>query len=133
MNYSRTVIFTSGVLFKDGKILILKRKEDEKIWPNKWDCLGGLIRELESEEECMIREAKEETGMDVKIVKRGKVFEIDEKNRRCVILPYLLSSDSSEIKLTEHDEYKWVTPDKLKDLNCVPDLIEASKLFGLIK
>jgi len=129
----RTCVFTSGILFKDGKILLLKRRDDEKIHPGKWDCLGGHFKEFESGEECMLREAKEEIGVEIKIIKSGKVFEIHEKDRRCIVLPYLLTADSKKIKLTEHIEFKWVSPNELKNFNCVPDLVEASKLFGLIK
>lgn len=128
----RTVVFTSGILFKDGKILILKRRDDDT-HAGKWDCVGGFFKEFESGEECMLREAKEELGIDVEIVKNGKVFEMLERDRRCIVLPYLLSADSPAIKLTEYVEYKWVAPDELKKFNCVPDLIEASKLFGLLK
>ncbi len=135
----KTIVFTSGVLFKDGKILVLKRRDDEKVHPGKWDCVGGHMKEFESGEECILREAKEEIGVDVRILKRGKVFEINEKGRRCIVLPYLLDADittdsgEESIKLTEHVEFRWVTADELKSLDCVPDLIEASRLFGLIE
>ncbi len=129
----RTTIFTTGVLFKNGRVLILKRREDEDISPGKWDSIGGHLHLNESGEECMLREAKEETGLDVEIVQAGKSFEIFVKDRRFIVLPYLLSAKSDAVKITEHVDFKWVSPIELREYDCVPDLMEAAKMFGLIK
>jgi 8-oxo-dGTP diphosphatase len=130
----RTRAFTSGILFKDGKILIMKRGSAAPTYPNVWDNLGGHLIERESAEECMIREAKEECGLDVRIKKTGKVYEYVDKYGRSVVIPYLLESDSNKVKLSfEHTEYKWVEPEELKNLECVPDIIEDCKVFGLLK
>lgn len=50
---------------KDGKVLLAKRSVE----PHKgaYDIIGGFMEEHELPEEAAIREAKEETGLDIKI------------------------------------------------------------------
>ncbi|MBI2578803.1 MAG: NUDIX domain-containing protein [Candidatus Aenigmarchaeota archaeon] len=58
---------TAGVIMKGNKIMLVRRnKEPYKGW---WDLPGGFLDEKETPERCMIREAKEETGLVVKPVK----------------------------------------------------------------
>lgn len=59
---------TTVVLFvKDNQVLLGKRAIEPK--KDLWDLPGGFIDVGESAEQGAIREAKEETGLDVKIVK----------------------------------------------------------------
>jgi mutator protein MutT len=54
-----------GILVKDKKILLGKRKKD-RLYPDIWDIFGGHIEPEESEEEAMVRELEEELGIEVK-------------------------------------------------------------------
>ena len=105
----KTRIFTSGILMRRGRMLILKRKPDDERNPDKWDCVGGHFLAEESAEECILREAKEETGLDVRIKGHGPVFEYLDKYGRAVGIPFLLKADSSRVALSEHADYKWVS------------------------
>ena len=54
----------------DEKYLMLHRvKKKEDINKNKWIGVGGHANEWESPEECLVREVKEETGLDATEVK----------------------------------------------------------------
>jgi len=132
MKEMKTRIFTSGILMRKGKILIVKRGPTAPRFPNMWDDIGGHPNENENAEDCMIREAKEECGLDVKIKKAGKVYEYYDDYGRAIAIPFLLESNSSKVKLSfEHVEYKWIEPKELKNYDCVPDLIEDVKIFIL--
>ena len=48
----------------DDKILLLKRKENQK-FPGRWDLPGGHLKEKESGEEGLLREVKEETNLNI--------------------------------------------------------------------
>jgi len=60
------------IIEKDGKLLMLKRAFDPK---GKLDFPGGFVDENEDIEIAAIREVKEESGFDVKLVKKLGVFE----------------------------------------------------------
>lgn len=129
----KTRIFTSGILMRRGKMLILKRKPDDERNPDKWDCVGGHFLAEESAEECILREAREETGLDVRIKSHGAVFEYLDRYGRAVGIPFLLQADSSRVALSEHTDYKWVSLQELKDSNCVPEIRRALVALKLIR
>jgi len=55
----------SAFIVQNGKILILKRRDDEAFLPGTWEVPGGGVDENETVEQAVIRETKEEAGMDI--------------------------------------------------------------------
>jgi 8-oxo-dGTP diphosphatase len=128
----KTRVFTTGVVLKRGRLLILKRKDDDDSYPGVWDCVGGHFEKGESAEDCMLREAREEAGQDMKIVKVGPLIEYLDAYGRAVAVPFVLRPDPrKEVVPTEHSEFRWVKLSELKDYDIVPDLAKALVLFGL--
>jgi len=52
-------------IIKNGQVLLAKRAADP--YRGAWDSVGGFVDAGESLEEAALREAKEETGLDVKL------------------------------------------------------------------
>ncbi len=71
-------------------VLMLKRKPDDDTYPNLWDCLGGHFESGESAEECMTREAREESGLSVELVKTGTLIEYTDGYGRSIAVPSCL-------------------------------------------
>lgn len=57
---------TIGVILDGTKALLVRRK----VAPRKgtWDAVGGFLAGSESAEECLLREAREELGLDIHII-----------------------------------------------------------------
>ena len=129
-----TRVFTSAIIIHKGKLLILKRSKFVKFNPRMWDSVGGHLKEYETAEENILREAKEETGLDIKILKCGKSYEIRDKYGRWIVIPFLCKADTEKVKIKpdEHSKYKWISPQEIENYDCVPDIKEDLKLFGLI-
>ncbi len=127
----RTRVFTTGVLLRRGRLLILKRKASDDTYPGMWDCVGGHFEEGESAEECMTREAKEECGLDVEIERVGRLIEYLDRYGRAVAVPFVLRPVGGRLRLTEHDEYRWIEPGEAVRYDIVPDLEQALAIFGL--
>ena len=90
-------------LEQDGKYLMLYRNKKKKdINKGKWIGIGGHIEEVETKEEALVRECKEETSLNLLSYSlRGKlVFVIDGYEETC----YLYTSSSFEGKIQECDE-----------------------------
>lgn len=128
----KTRVFTTGVVLSRGRLLILKRKEDDDTYPGVWDCVGGHFEKGESAEECMLREAREEAGQTMKIVKVGPLIEFLDAYGRAVAVPFILRPDPLEkIAPSEHSEFRWIKLGEVREYDIVPDLIKALGLFGL--
>lgn|GEM_PF-4364726 len=130
----KTRVFTTGVALARGRLLILKRKDNDDSYPGVWDCVGGHFEEGESAEECMLREAREESGQNMKIVKVGPLIEYLDVYGRAVAVPFILRPDSKKgVVLSEHSEFRWVKLGELKRYEIVPDLAKALVLFGVLR
>ncbi len=59
----------AGILTKDGKFLVEKRRDDDEADPGYVEIPGGHVREGESLENSLRREMKEELGIEVERMK----------------------------------------------------------------
>lgn len=54
------------IVDKDFNVLLQKRSANKKLWPNKWDVtIGGHVNAGEFGRQALIRECKEEFGIDI--------------------------------------------------------------------
>jgi len=112
-------IVLAGVVFnQQGKALILQRNENEDIYPGMWELPSGKREFFESSHDTLIREIKEETGLDVEIIQPCSVFEykIEKPNevRDSTQINFIVTSNTSEVKLSEeHQNYAWVSKDDI--------------------
>jgi 8-oxo-dGTP diphosphatase len=49
----------------EAKVLLQLRCKDERLYPNCWTLPGGKVEEIESPEQAIVREVKEELGLDL--------------------------------------------------------------------
>lgn len=55
------------IIDKNGNVLLQKRSNKKKLWPNMWDVtVGGHVDSGEFGRQALIREVKEELGIEVK-------------------------------------------------------------------
>jgi len=95
------------ILNEKGKILLAKGKK----WGGKWTCFGGHVELGESLEEAIIREVKEEAGIDVKIITKlrfeDSIFEKDfHKKKHFVFLDFLCQYDGQDEEVVTNEEYE---------------------------
>jgi len=125
-------IVLGGVVVKDGKILILQRHKDEDVYPNMWELPSGKREPLEPSETSLIREVREETGLDVKIIIPFSVFDYQiekpDEIRDSTQINFLVTPVSNNVVLSEeHQAFAWITKDEIDQY----ELTEATK--GVIK
>lgn len=68
MHESVSLPFTICFLIQESNVLLIKRIK--KPWINHWNGVGGKLREGESPLSCIIRETREETGIDLTKAKK---------------------------------------------------------------
>lgn len=65
---------------KDGKFLITKRSMDKAWGAGWWEVSGGAAMAGETSKEAVLREVKEETGLDVSAADGGYLFTYHREN-----------------------------------------------------
>lgn len=120
--YHLTVL---GVLGRpDGKFLITKRVMTKAWAAGWWEVSGGAAMAGETSQEAVLREIREETGLDVSGWDGGYLFSYkrenpDEGDNYFVdIYRYISDFDEKDIHLQkeETDGYKFATQDEIKAL-----------------
>lgn len=105
-------ISSGGVVVKDGAHVLLARREEH------WQLPKGLVEEGEKIEETAIREVKEETGINARIIKPlGKVnywYYREGKRIYKTVYFFLMEAISGDIKEhdSEMDEVRWFEMDE---------------------
>jgi len=102
-----------AVLYKDDKVLLLKRSNYMKKHAGEWDLPGGHIIEGEALEDGLVREVWEETGLRIK-----DPVKLHSTNNDTY---YMADLPDTKIKLSdEHTEYKMFSLEDIEDSN-LPD------------
>jgi colanic acid biosynthesis protein WcaH len=87
-----------------NKLLFLKRKNEPA--KGQWWFPGGRIRKGESIEEALKREVREETGLEISIVRLIDVYSRIFPERHDITIAYLCKCEEGNVVLNEeHSEY----------------------------
>jgi 8-oxo-dGTP diphosphatase len=111
---------------EENEVLVVQRGENTD-HPLKWEFPGGKLNENETEEECIIREIKEELSIDIVICKRMPDTEYDYGCKQIKLIPFICDTLDDLPFLTEHIAFKWVNPASLRSVDfSEADIIVAS-------
>jgi len=116
------IVGVGAVILRQGKLLLEKRGNEPA--KGKWSIPGGVVELGESLEDAVIRETKEETGLDVEepcLVDVVDQMDLDEDGRvkyHFVIVDYMLKVKGGEAKAdSDADELHWVALDDVEKYN----------------
>ena len=117
------IICSGPVIIKDGKVLLIKEKKGNEITP--WFFPGGKVEKTdESLEETCKREAREEVGLNIKIIKQLPTLDDKDKDGNKIKLVHYLCSASGTIKPGPTIvEWNWFDINNLPD-NCANNVCE---------
>ena len=105
-------------LERDGQYLMLhrvKKENDEN--RDKWIGIGGKFEEGESPEECLIREAWEETGLTLTDYQyRGIVTFVSDEWEGEYMHLYTATGWTGELKECDEGVLEWISREKMKTL-----------------
>jgi len=118
-----------GLLFEPhGNILIAKRNYHKK-YGGLWEFPGGKIEQRETIEEALVREILEEMNAPIQIkhVYNGYIFAYE--NLKAEFIPVSGSITPTDIRLNEHEDFKFISIDEIGEFDFSPFDYEAIEML----
>jgi 8-oxo-dGTP diphosphatase len=111
------------VLNAEGKILALHRTKTAPTGQLQWDLPGGRLEFGEHPIDGLIREIREETGLEVAWPRPYDVYAKTHPDGHWVSIGYVTQAKTTDVQLSyEHDEFKWVTKEEFLKLDVGPKI-----------
>lgn len=114
----RIEVHVAGICLREAgkgwKILAAKRKSSWSLFPNKWECGGGMVRRGESFQAAVKRQMFEEFGLTVEPWFIVEAYEISTPRGQRVIpgvrFVCLCQSPETEVRLNtrEFSDFRWL-------------------------
>jgi 8-oxo-dGTP diphosphatase len=102
----------------DGERVLCAQRGPHMTLPGQWEFPGGKIEAGESEEDCIVREIKEELALTMEIVERGpSAFHPYKQGQMLELIPFIGVVVGGHLQLREHAQARWCTLQGLDELD----------------
>lgn len=120
---------TCAIVMDGSKVLVTQRSE-HMAHPLKWEFPGGKLKEGETPERCIIREIREELGVEIEVQQLLPSVRHTYAKKSIKLIPFICRIKSGEIVLSEHHSFRW---QEYADLDQI-DFLEADvEVVALLK
>lgn len=127
-----TIEVTAAVIIRNNQVFAAKRSKGRHL-AGYWEFPGGKIEKGETAKECLQRELVEELNISTKIGPFMMKTAHNYVDKKVVLHVFQVSSFSGDIKLVDHDEFRWLSLSECKTLNWAPaDIPIIDELASLL-
>ena len=127
MERTETVELTNMCMIRDGgRVVVIDRKK--KDWPGI-TFPGGHVEAGESFADAVIREVREETGLEIRSPRLCGIKDWTENGCRYVVLLYQATRFSGELASSEEGEVRWEDLERLPSLKLSLDMQDMLRVF----
>ena len=125
------LVAACALIDTDGRILMCQRP-DGKSHAGKWEFPGGKIEDGETAEETIVRELREELGIEpCKSCLQPFTFASHAYDDFDLLMPLFLCRQwDGFARPVEGQTFKWLFPDRLLELDLVPADIALARELG---
>ena len=88
--------------------------------PLTWELPGGKLEAGESPEHCVIRETKEELGLDVRVVRALPPVDRIFRGKHYRMLPFICEAVGGKLEVFEHQQAGWWPLHRIYELDWAP-------------
>lgn len=110
-----TKIVLTGILKDNDEFLVVKRSENDDLYPGAWEFPGGHLEKGETLKEGLKRELFEEIGFNLEFEPIITHYYDEVKNNTLDLeLDFIINVNKEDMNIVlsnEHCDYKWVTKD----------------------
>jgi len=106
-------------------VLLLRGAPDKRIWPNKYNGVGGHVEPDEDVRSAALREIRVEAGVEVRDLRLRGVINIPvdaEANAGILVFCFTATAETREVHPSEEGALEWVPRTRLLELDLVEDL-----------
>jgi len=108
---------------EDDAVLLIKGAPTKRIWPNRYNGVGGHVEPHEDIYSAARREVHEETGLSVCDLRLRGVIHIPVKERQGILVfVFTARAVSREVSPSEEGALEWTPRERLLALDLVEDL-----------
>jgi len=120
----------AAIIIYNEKILCVQRNINKFDYLSlKYEFPGGKVELGETKEIALVREIKEELNMEIEIIDNFLIVNHEYPDFNLNLNSFICKCHVTDLTLTEHVNYKWLSKDKLMDLDwAAADLPIVEKL-----
>ena len=124
----KTIQVVASIIHQNGKILATQRGYGE--YKGLWEFPGGKMEPGETEEQAIIREIREETGLTIENPTLCGTKQFPTRNgERYVVFFYKTNRFSGELKSSDEGEVFWIPRNTLNQYTLVDDFEAMVRVF----
>jgi 8-oxo-dGTP diphosphatase len=124
-----------AIVESDEGVLVLKRCPEKDFAPDTWEVVTGRLEMGESPEEGIIREIREETGIQAELIMPiyTSFFYRGSEEYPMVFIDFWCTYLKGDVRLSwEHSEYEWISlADALQNPDLKPFHYSFSRILEL--
>jgi 8-oxo-dGTP diphosphatase len=113
-------VVVGAAVWHRGRLLAARRSAPSSL-AGGWELPGGKVDPGESDEQALLREIREELGVDVQLSDRvGEDWPLGAGLVLRVWLARLVDPATEPLPLQDHDELRWLAPHEVDDVAWLP-------------
>ncbi len=118
-----TIPRTLCFVVNGNDVLLMKRAANKRVFPNRYNGVGGHIERNEDPLSGAHREILEETGLAVRDLRLRAIYNIDANQETGIVLfVFTAVSDSRTVTANEEGSLHWISRDSVLQFDLVEDL-----------
>ena len=127
---AQALIEVSCAVIMDGDLVLATQRSELMPHPLKWEFPGGKLKAGETPESCIIREIREELGVEIFVLQLLPSVKHFYSKGAIKLIPFVCTIRQGDIDLSEHRSYRWVHRSELEAIDWLDADIEVVALVN---
>ena len=123
---------SAAIIIEDGKVLLARRAKGEKL-AGCWEFPGGKREEDEANDECLVREIREELALHIKVLREFGVSNYEYPGGEIKLIALSCEIEGGTPTLSVHDAVEWVAVGDLLEYQLTPADVPIAKQIQVDK